>query len=112
MKGRPAALFLCPEAPYPIAGGGALRSASILHYLASHYHVDLIVFRQPAAPDPRIHLPANLVRNITVIDLPHHDRTFTARVLRNASRMVRRVPPLVDRFAGFGAAVAKAIEGR
>src|SRR5438046_135723 len=108
----PAALFLCPEAPYPIAGGGALRSASLLHYTASRYCVDLIVFRQPDAPDPRKHLPPGLVRHTTVIDLPQHNRSVIVRSLRNASRVVRRIPPLVDRFAGFGHAVAKAVVGR
>src|SRR4051794_13838880 len=47
---KPSALFLTPEAPYPIAGGGSLRSASLLEYLARRYDVDVIVFRQPGAP--------------------------------------------------------------
>ena len=42
-------LFLAPEAPYPLTGGGALRSASLLQYLARGYEVDLILFRQPGA---------------------------------------------------------------
>src|SRR5437016_4865444 len=45
------ALVLAPEAPYPLAGGGALRTASLLHYLAGTRAVDLIVFREPAAAD-------------------------------------------------------------
>ncbi len=44
---RRSALLLAPETPYPLAGGGALRTASLLHYLAQQYDVDLIVFRQP-----------------------------------------------------------------
>ena len=47
---RPRALLLAPETPYPLAGGGALRTASLLHYLSSKYAVDLLVFRQPGAP--------------------------------------------------------------
>ena len=39
-----AALVLAPETPYPLAGGGALRTASLLHYLAKSYEVDLLVF--------------------------------------------------------------------
>ncbi len=32
--------------------------------------------------------------------------------MRNSARLARRVPPLVDRFAGFEAQIAQAIEGR
>ena len=46
---RPSALLLAPETPYPLAGGGALRTASLLHHLSRAYDVDLIVFRQPGA---------------------------------------------------------------
>jgi glycosyltransferase involved in cell wall biosynthesis len=109
---RPAALLLAPEAPYPIAGGGALRTASLLHHLAARYDVDLIVFRQPGAPDPARDLPPCLVRSVFPIELPWNGRSLAARAWRNASRVARGVPPLVDRFAGFGEAVARAIEGR
>jgi glycosyltransferase involved in cell wall biosynthesis len=109
---RPAALLLAPETPYPVAGGGALRTASLLHYLASRYEVDLIVFRQPDAPDPRDQLPPSLVRALFPLELPRNRRTFAARALRNASRVARGVPPLVDRFSGFGDAIARAIAGR
>ena len=105
---RPSALFLSPEAPYPIAGGGSLRSASLLEYLAKRYDVDLIVFRQPGAPDPAGMIPNRLTRSVTVVDLPPHRRNLAARALRNAGRVVRRVPPLVDRFAGFSAEIARA----
>src|ERR1700729_3045307 len=95
---RPSALMLAPETPYPLAGGGALRTASLLHYLAQGHDVDLIVFRQPGAPHPAKHMPPGLVRHLAVIDLPANSRTQTARALRNAVRLVRRIPPLVDRF--------------
>jgi polysaccharide biosynthesis protein PslH len=111
MPPRPSALFLTPESPYPIAGGGALRSASLLEYLARRYDIDVIVFRQPGAPDPASLIPSGLVRRVTVLDLPPNRRTFAARALRNAGRGVRRGPPLVDRFAGFSAAVAHAAAG-
>jgi hypothetical protein len=88
-----------------------LRSASLLEYLAHRYDVDIIVFRQPGAPDPAGLIPARLARRITVLDLPANRRSFAARALRNAGRIVRRVPPLVDRFAGFSAAVAGALGG-
>jgi glycosyltransferase involved in cell wall biosynthesis len=109
---RPSALLLAPETPYPLAGGGALRTASLLHYLAQSHEVDLIVFRQPGGPDPTQRMPAGLVRRITAIDLPANGRSLAARTLRNSSRVVRRVPPLVDRFSGFDAQIARAVEGR
>ena len=101
--------MLAPEAPYPLAGGGALRTASLVHYLAQRGAVDLIVFRQPGEPDPGKELPAGLVRKITAIDLPAHSRSGVARAARNAGRLARHVPPLVDRFAGFEHEVRAAI---
>ena len=111
-EARASALVLAPETPYPVAGGGALRTASLLHYLALRYDVDLVVFRQPGAPDPRRQLPAGLVRRVWVVDLPAHSRTLAARAVRNGLRVARRVPPLVDRFAGFGREIERALEGR
>jgi glycosyltransferase involved in cell wall biosynthesis len=110
-SGPPAAVFLAPEAPYPIAGGGALRSASLLEYLALHYTVDVIVFRQPGAPDPARLFPPGRARRVTVLDLPANRRTPAARALRNAGRVARRVPPLVDRFSGFAPQIAQAVAG-
>jgi len=111
-EARASALVLAAETPYPLAGGGALRTASLLHYLALRYDVDFVVFRQPGAPDPGQQLPAGLVRRVWVVDLPAHGRSFAARALRNAGRVGRGVPPLVDRFAGFGREIARALEGR
>jgi glycosyltransferase involved in cell wall biosynthesis len=111
-EARPSALLLAPETPYPLAGGGALRTASVLHYLAQAHDVDLIVFRQPGAAHPAKDLPAGLVRRLTVIDLPANGRGLAARALRNSGRLARRVPPLVDRFSGFAARIAQAVEGR
>ncbi len=89
-----------------------MRTASLLHHLARFYEVDLLVFRQPGAADPALHLPAGLVRRICVIDLPANGRGFAARALRNAVRVTRAVPPLVDRFSGFAREVESALEGR
>jgi hypothetical protein len=104
-----AALVLAPEAPYPLVGGGALRTASLIQYLAQTRPVDLILFRQPGAPDPLAQLPPGLARRVSVIQLPPTGRGQVARAVRNAGRMARRVPPLVDRFAGFEREVAAAI---
>lgn len=109
---KPAALMLAPEAPYPVAGGGALRTASLLEYLSRRYTVDLIVFRQPGAEDPAKSIPAGKVRRVVVLDLPKNGRSVAARALRNASRMARKTPPLVDRFSGFDERIREAVAGR
>jgi glycosyltransferase involved in cell wall biosynthesis len=106
------ALFLAAEAPYPLAGGGALRSASLLNYLARAHEVDLIVFRQPGETDPAAQMPPGLARRIVSIDLPETGRGTVARAFRNAVRLARDTPPLVDRFAGFGRQIAEAIAGQ
>ena len=107
---RPQALLLAPEAPYPLNGGGALRTASLVEYLVRGYELHAIVFREPGAPDPAGRFPAS-VNKITVIELPANRRTFAAKAMRNAARAARRVPPLIDRFAGFGAEIGRAIAG-
>ncbi len=106
---KPRALFLSPEAPYPLTGGGPLRSASLLEYLSRRYAVHAIVFRQPGDPDPAQAIPQGRVDRLDVVDLPFHSRHALARTLRNSARLVRGTPPLLDRFAGFAAAIAKAI---
>jgi glycosyltransferase involved in cell wall biosynthesis len=106
------ALVLAPETPYPRQGGGALRTASLLHYLAQTRPVDLIVFRQPGTPDPAAQLPAGLVRDVFVLNLPANRRDPAARTLRNLSRMARRIPPLIDRFSGFESEIEAALRGR
>jgi polysaccharide biosynthesis protein PslH len=103
---RPRALFLAPEAPYPAAGGGALRSASLLQYLAGRYRLDLIVFREPGRPDPASQLPRGRFGDVLVLDLARHSRTRLARLARNLDRIRRGTPPLADRFSGFGPSVA------
>jgi glycosyltransferase involved in cell wall biosynthesis len=83
------ALFLTPEAPQPGTGGGGLRSASLLEYLRTKYDVTVASFT-----------------------LPHHSKTFPARVWRNGARLVRGVPPLIDRFTGFEAQLAPVLRDR
>ena len=103
------ALFLSAEAPYPLHGGGAIRSASLLHYLARDREVDLVVFRQPGDPHPRLALPAGLVRRAAVIELPATGRGDLMRAFRTASRLAREIPPLTDRFSGFENEIEQAI---
>lgn len=76
---RDRAMFLTPESPEPGLGGGGWRSASLLAYLRQHYDVTVARF-----------------------DLPHHSKSPIARAWRNGLRLARGIPPLFDRFSGFG----------
>jgi glycosyltransferase involved in cell wall biosynthesis len=109
---KPSALFISPEAPYPSIGGGALRTASLLEYLARDYAVDLIVFREPGAPDPAQSVPPARFCRVDVLDLPYHSKGAAARMARNLSRAWRGSPPLIDRFAGFETALESLLDGR
>lgn len=102
---KPLALFLAPEAPYPLQGGGSIRSASLLEYLSRNFQVDVVVFREPGAPDPAPAIPPRLARRICVLELPRHSRRPAVRVARTVRRLARGVPPLSDRFAGFEAEI-------
>jgi glycosyltransferase involved in cell wall biosynthesis len=102
-------LMLSPEAPYPLHGGGAFRTASLLHFFARYAAVDLILL---SSSGERSELPPGLVRRQQVIRLPHHGKGMPERFARNASRSIRGVPPLVDRFAGFEQEIENAVRGR
>src|SRR5579862_37113 len=103
------ALFLTPESPYPLTGGGALRSASVLEYLARCYTVDAVIFREPGA---KVDLPSGRIDRLHVVDLPAHSKRAAARMLRNGGRLLRSAPPLVDRFSGFGASIGAFLGSR
>ena len=102
-------VILCPESPYPMQGGGAFRTASILHYFSRFADVDLILFSQTGQP---AELPAGLVRSQTIVRLPPHSRGALARWKRNALRAARGVPPLIDRLAGHGKEIGEALRGK
>ena len=108
----PSALFLSPEAPYPLAGGGALRSASLLEYLGRRYKLDAILFREPGAPDPSGQIPPQLLDRVLILDLPRHSRHPLSRLARTAARFARGVAPLPDRFSGFASHVREFVRGR
>src|SRR5581483_2440558 len=112
LKERPLALFLAAEAPYPMIGGGPTRAASVLEFLAAHFRVHGIFFREPGAANPAEAIPAGLLDRADVIDLPFHSKTAFARIQRNALRLLRNRPPLIDRFSGFEADVERCISGR
>ena len=109
---KPAALFLSPEAPYPMTGGGPIRAASVLEYLAQRFSVHAIFFREPGAPHPAAAIPPGRVDRVDVVGLPFHSKRPLARVLRNTARMARNRPPLVDRFSGFQAQIARCVSGQ
>lgn len=106
------ALFLTPEAPYPIYGGGAQRIACLMEYVCRRYATDAIVFRQPTAADPRTVFPPGLMRDVRVIEIPVHSKSTAARARRSLFRLLRGIPPLVDRFSGFEQEVAAALQGK
>ena len=105
------ALVLSPEAPFPAIGGGALRTASLLEYLARANEVDLILFRQPDHPDPSALIPPHIRGRRLVLDLPRHSTDALSRFSRNAIRALRGAPPLVDRFSGFESPIAQFLHG-
>lgn len=109
---KPAALVLSPEAPYPPIGGGALRIASLVEYLAPRYAVDLIVFREPGAPDPRAAIPKDRLERVCVLALPVHAGSGPARAARNLRRLVLGRPPLNDRFSGYSQVISEWLGGR
>jgi len=102
-------LMLSPESPYPLHGGGAYRTASLLHYFARFAQVDLILISDSGEAAP---LPRGLVSSQQVIPLPLHSRNVVARYVRNARRAIRGMPPLVDRLGGLDEQIEKAIGGR
>ena len=106
------ALLISPEAPYPAIGGGALRTASMIEFLARRYELDVIVFGQPEHSDPARDFPQGLVRRVLTIPLRHHQRNLLAKAWRNGTRLLRGVPPLVDRFQGYERGVLEAIAGQ
>lgn len=97
-------LMVCPEAPYPALGGGAQRIASLIEYFAARgCAVDLLTFVPCQAPP-------GFVREVFLVPLPANGRSLAAKVLRNAGRLARGVPPLIDRLAGFDA-IMRAVLG-
>jgi glycosyltransferase involved in cell wall biosynthesis len=109
MWGRQSVVMLSPEPPYPLQGGGAFRTASLLHYFARFADIDLILISEKGQPAL---LPPGLVRRQQVIPLPAHRRSTAARYFRNARRAICGVPPLIDRLANLDAFIEHALEGQ
>lgn len=99
-------MLVCPEAPYPVLGGGAQRIASLIDYFAARdFAVDVLTF----VPCPS---PAPAVRDVLCVPLPPNGRSLPTRIFRNAGRLLRGIPPLIDRLAGFDAPIRAALAGR
>ena len=92
-------LFLSPEAPYPLAGGGAMRTACLLQFLSEVAPIHLIVFAEEGSADPREAIPEGLVERSDVVWLPIHRKDIVSKCVRNLSRLARGRPPLFDRFS-------------
>ncbi|MCS7025297.1 MAG: glycosyltransferase family 4 protein [Bryobacteraceae bacterium] len=105
-------LFLSPEAPYPLAGGGCYRTASLLEFLARRYDLDLVLFAVAGASDPEASLPRGLARNVFKLRLPAHSKRWAPRVARNVLRLARGIPPLVDRYGHLEAQLKDLLQGR
>ncbi len=108
------ALLLSPEAPYPLAGGGAIRTASMLHFLAARYRVHLVSFRVEHQEGSGVEWPPGTVTRVDWVSLPHHGRSSARRAARNAARLARGVLPLSDRFSTPDARrqLSAALDGR
>jgi len=102
--------MISPEAPYPLDGGGPLRTASLLHYLSQHYDLDLIAFRHPGQQVVEM-LPAGLVRRAETVSLRPHANGLAARAARNGMRLIQLKPPLLDRFSGYHAEIETLLAG-
>jgi glycosyltransferase involved in cell wall biosynthesis len=109
---RPKALLVLPEAPYPPVGGGALRTASIVESLAKRYELEAVHFGLAGEPDAATAWPAGHLQASHRIELARHSKSLAPRLLRNASRALRCVPPLVDRFSGHGGELRRILGGR
>jgi len=93
-------------------GGGAMRTASLLEFLARRFAVDVVLFAEEGAADPACALPPGVVRNSWTVRLPRHDRRLPARAARNLLRYLRSRPPLLDRFSGFEGELSSFLQGR
>ena len=106
---KPKALILLPEAPYPAIGGGPLRTASIVGFLAASYELHAIHFRLAGDPDPADAYPAGYLKASHSLELPQHAKALWPKMKRNLRRGLQGVPPLVDRFSGFDARIANIV---
>lgn len=89
-----------------------MRTAAMIEYLARHYRLEAIFFRQPGEPDPAQSIPPGLLADALSVHLPYHRRAPWARAWRNLRRFVRGAPPLLDRFHGFHREIDRFTRGK
>jgi hypothetical protein len=111
-SGKPELLFLSPEPPYPMIGGGSTRTASLLEFFAPRFAIDMILFAEEGSPDPAEAVPRRLVRSVSTLRLPRHRKTLLARTGRNFTRYLQSRPPLIDRFSGLDQPLSTLLAGR
>lgn len=111
MNAKPRALLVCPEPPYPMYGGGAMRTASILQYLAAKFRLDAVLFHEEGEESPAARIPQGLVNRVQVLMLPRHSRSYAARAARNLKRLAMGAVPLCDRFHGRQRQLAEWLSG-
>jgi polysaccharide biosynthesis protein PslH len=108
MAQGPRALFLTPYVPYPVAGGGSLRTASVLEYVARRYRTDVLVFH--AGPgDLHGLFPAGLVKSVSTIPLQRHWTVKVPYRLRDWAKALGALPPLYRSFQDREREIAAAI---
>lgn len=102
------ALVISPEPPYPMHGGGPIRTVSLIEYLRQEYSVDLVLFRE----EHNLEIPHEQFGDVLEIQLPFHSKSLPAKMGRNFSRLMRGTSPLTDRFSGFESQLATWLNGR
>jgi len=107
---KPRVLILSPEAPWPMHGGGAIRTASLVEYFGRRASTDLILFHERGHPHPPV--PAALLQRVDFIEIPPHRRDPLSRALRNLRRYASGTAPLLDRFSGFERQLNTIFSGR
>jgi len=96
----------------PLVGSSGVTGAGPLFHAVMLAAEHRVAGRFPSGGERILELPAGLVGRVSVIRLPANGRSLAARALRNAARLARGVPPLVDRFSGFEHLVEEAVRGR
>ena len=92
-------LFISPEIPCPPVSGGRLRTLSLLRWLACDFEIHGVTFAEGRPAEESLEMLRPYLTKITVLPLQPHRKTKLQRYARNAMRVLRFVPPLVDRFA-------------
>ncbi len=96
---KPRMLFVSPEFPWPPRSGGCLRTFPMLEFLARRCELCCVTYAEGEPEPAAVGKLRSMVSQLIVLPLRLHRRTTLARYARNSKRMLRFVPPLVDRFS-------------